>query len=287
MPEDEAGVRAALLGLVERAIGRLTERAAVHAERAAAEAGERAVRLGFEVGAEGEQLRRYQFGCERSLKRSLDTLIKLRRGGGGQGREPGGDEPQRPAPPAAKNEATTPRDTEILPVSGPGDGPETPVAPAPDSQPQLQNEATAPMAPVAAQPSDQNEAIPPAVDHSRTQNEATAPAGGTGRPVPIVPVTAVALLALAFSACIAAASERRWTSSARISSPPGHRATDKARMSATSRRPVDRPVSFPRATIRAPRQERPHRSPRLMGGLLCLTPGSIVVELSLAASRSR
>ena len=175
MPEDEAGVRAALLGLVERAIGRLTERAAAHAERAAAEAAERAVRLGFDAGTEGERLRRYQFGCERSLKRSLDTLMKLRRGGGVQRRTAGGDEPRCPTPPAAQNEATTPRGTEILPVSD-VDGPETPVAPAPDSQPPVPNEATAAMAPIVAQPSVQNEASTPAVDHPGLQNEASIPA---------------------------------------------------------------------------------------------------------------
>ncbi len=86
LPEDEAGVHAALLDLVERTIGRLTERAAAHAARSEAEAAERMERLGFDAGIEGERLRRYQFGCERSLRGTLDTLLKLRRGGRGQER---------------------------------------------------------------------------------------------------------------------------------------------------------------------------------------------------------
>ena len=99
----------------------------------------------------------------------------------------------------------------------------------------MPNEATALTAPVAAQPSVQNEAKAPAVDHSRPQNEAITPAGGTGRPVPIVPVTAVVLLALVFSACIASTSERSADVFGPDPSPPGHRAIEKARMSATSR----------------------------------------------------
>src|SRR5262249_55897165 len=70
---DEAAARAALLGLVERAVGRLSQRAAEHAERAEAEAAELAERLSLEIGPEEEQLWRYQFGCERSLGRALEN----------------------------------------------------------------------------------------------------------------------------------------------------------------------------------------------------------------------
>ena len=274
------------------------------------------------------------------------------------------------APPRRRPRKTKPRPRAArtsCPSSASGDEPETPVAPASDPQPPMPNEATAPTAPIDCAPSVQNEAIAPAVDHSRPQNEAIAPAGGAGRLVPIVPVTAVALLALVFFAGIASVFERSADVLGPDLSPPGHRATErgpcfqdrlpapdhestkvrkhetertsgpasasgmdqgtrpillrafvlscfgdrfsgfecgqsatrpwsprcvrrreraeKARMPATSRARLIAPHPF-RATIRAPRRERPHRLPRLMGGLLCLTPGSILVELFSAASRS-
>ena len=89
-PADEAGERAALLGVVERASGRLTELAAAHQARWDAEAIERAEQMSFDTGPEEERQWRYQFGCGRSLRQTLDTLLKLRRGGKGQGPSAGG-----------------------------------------------------------------------------------------------------------------------------------------------------------------------------------------------------
>ena len=86
LPDSEAVARAALLGVVERASGRLTALAAAHEARWEAEAVERAERMSFDTGPEDERLWRYQFGCGRSLRRTLDTLLKLRREDRGAGR---------------------------------------------------------------------------------------------------------------------------------------------------------------------------------------------------------
>ena len=49
--------------------------------QAEADAAQQAARLSFDASNEAERLRRYQFSCSRSLFRSLDTLIKVRRSG--------------------------------------------------------------------------------------------------------------------------------------------------------------------------------------------------------------
>ena len=280
--------RVVLGRIVDRAVARLDPLLSAHTLRAAAGTAELDQRLAFDADEDGERLRRYHFGCEQSLRRTLETLLKLHRGATGQRRGAGDEEGRIAAAPTEPDEATTPcgparpsrkrseeihhRDTEIteknslmpspaiqplapcdivksctaykildvsntetLPVSPSGDGPEIPVAPTSDSQPPLPNEATAPTALVVAEPSEQNEAIAPAVDHSRPQNEAIAPAGGAGRPVPIGPVTAVALLALVFFAGIASAAEWSADVLGPDPSPPGHGATEKARTSAAGR----------------------------------------------------
>src|SRR5207253_1231431 len=51
----------------------------VREERAAAEACESAARLSFDGSVEGERLRRFQLSCGRSLLRTLDILLKIRR----------------------------------------------------------------------------------------------------------------------------------------------------------------------------------------------------------------
>ncbi len=79
LPKGAAGARSALLVFVERAIGRLTAMASAHEARWEAGAVERAERMTFDPGPDDELLWRYQFGCGRSMRRSLDTLLKLRR----------------------------------------------------------------------------------------------------------------------------------------------------------------------------------------------------------------
>jgi hypothetical protein len=79
LPDDESAAQAALLGLVGKAVARLEELARAHRQRAEADAAQQAARLSFDPSQEGERLRRYQSSCTRSLFRSLDTLLKIRR----------------------------------------------------------------------------------------------------------------------------------------------------------------------------------------------------------------
>src|SRR5262249_49128365 len=71
---------AILRSIADPAIARLETIAAGHQQRAEADP-QQAPRLSFDASTGGERLHRYQFACSRSLFRSLDTLIKLRRSG--------------------------------------------------------------------------------------------------------------------------------------------------------------------------------------------------------------
>jgi hypothetical protein len=113
-PEDIAAGRERLRAVVGRSIARLEALAQAHRERAEADAAEEAARLSFDPSTEGERLRRYQFGCNRVLFRTLDTLLKLRRNApstrGKRGRRAGDPEGQgegRPSPAEAESVAQT------------------------------------------------------------------------------------------------------------------------------------------------------------------------------------
>ena len=96
MPADEPAAQAALLGIVGKVVTRLETLARAHRARAEADAAQQAARLSFDASKEGERLRRYQMACGRSLNKTLDTLLKIRRssssgsgvrdGGGGKDR---------------------------------------------------------------------------------------------------------------------------------------------------------------------------------------------------------
>jgi hypothetical protein len=205
LPEDEAGARAALLGVIERASGRLSELAAAHEARWEAEAAELAERMSFDIGPEEEQLWRYQFGCERSLRRTLDTLLKLRRGGRGQAPGSSGEGGRSAVPPSGRDEAVARApflDEACAPVAAPpapknegppkGDGDREsggrasvrassadaartearPPGGIPDLPSVARYEA---IAPADAPPAPQNEARTPAVDHPGLEDEAIAP----------------------------------------------------------------------------------------------------------------
>jgi hypothetical protein len=81
LPAKKPARIAALRTLADQAIGRLEALATDHRQRSEADAAQQAARLSFDASTEGERLRRYQFSCSRSLLRSLDTLIKVRRSG--------------------------------------------------------------------------------------------------------------------------------------------------------------------------------------------------------------
>ena len=88
--------RAVLGPIIDRAVARLDPLLSAHTRRAAADADELDQRLAFDADEDGERLRRYHFGCEQSLRRTLETLLKLRRGARGQ-RRGAGDEAGRSA----------------------------------------------------------------------------------------------------------------------------------------------------------------------------------------------
>jgi hypothetical protein len=75
-----------------RATARLEALLEVHDQRAAADAAQQAARLSFDPSIEGERLRRYQLACNRSLLRTLDTLLAIRRTGDSPEPDPVGPE---------------------------------------------------------------------------------------------------------------------------------------------------------------------------------------------------
>ena len=79
IPADKDEAKAKLLAIVTTAVDRLTILSKDHEAHAEAEAADRSARLAFDDSDEGERLRRYQIACGRSLNRSLDTLLKLRK----------------------------------------------------------------------------------------------------------------------------------------------------------------------------------------------------------------
>ncbi len=79
LAQDQAATIEELRSVAEQAIARLEPLTAEHRRRAEADVARQADLLSFDTSTEGERLRRYQFSCSRSLFRSLDTLLKVRR----------------------------------------------------------------------------------------------------------------------------------------------------------------------------------------------------------------
>jgi hypothetical protein len=78
-PTDAVAARAALLGLVDRKLDRLSTLAA---NRLAFDDAMNALKndiMGFDDSTEGERLRRHAAGCERAMHRAIDTIIKMRK----------------------------------------------------------------------------------------------------------------------------------------------------------------------------------------------------------------
>jgi hypothetical protein len=67
--------------MIEQAAARLEELAQFHRRREEADAADSADRLAFDDTVEAERLHRYQSARERTLFRTLDTLLKIRRAG--------------------------------------------------------------------------------------------------------------------------------------------------------------------------------------------------------------
>jgi hypothetical protein len=75
------GMLAIFRGIAAAAIARLEAIAGEHRRREEAGSARQAAMLSFDASNEGERLRRYQFSCSRTLYRSLDTFLKVRRSG--------------------------------------------------------------------------------------------------------------------------------------------------------------------------------------------------------------
>ncbi len=103
LPANEPTTLAVLRSIAEGAIARLEALAVGHRERAEADAAQQVDMLSFDASTEAERLRRYQFSCTRSLFRSIDTLIKVRRNGLGlaSGEQTNGSEDRLPLPVAS------------------------------------------------------------------------------------------------------------------------------------------------------------------------------------------
>ena len=78
-PGDAAKARETLLGIIARAIERLTAKAAAHRERARIEAALAPGILAFDDSPTGERLWRYELATGRGMARSLESLRKHRR----------------------------------------------------------------------------------------------------------------------------------------------------------------------------------------------------------------
>ena len=87
-PRDPAEARAKLRGIVDQAVARLEARREVHEQWEAVAAANQMARLSFDASPEGERLRRFQLAGNRSLLRTLETLLKLRRDGDGPQPDP-------------------------------------------------------------------------------------------------------------------------------------------------------------------------------------------------------
>jgi hypothetical protein len=90
-PDTAEEGKAALLGLVAGAVERLEAVLAACAEAEADAAADRAARLGFDTGCGGEQVRRHQATCSRTLLRMLEALRRHRRHVAGEGLLPEGE----------------------------------------------------------------------------------------------------------------------------------------------------------------------------------------------------
>ena len=148
LAEHESATNATLRSVVDRAIARLETLAAGHRERAEAVAAQQAAILSFDASAEGERLRRYQFSCSRSLFRSLDTLLKLRRAG--LGAEPSSVFPVPPSIDPPVDDENRQNEPTATPVGHASRQDEPKAPPVEDGN--LQNKPTTPAVAAIARP---------------------------------------------------------------------------------------------------------------------------------------
>ena len=80
-PRDHAEASQALFQIVEQAVGRLATKAEAHRQRDERDAASAVNRLAFDDSRKGELLRNYEASCSRTLFRTIDTFVKVRRAG--------------------------------------------------------------------------------------------------------------------------------------------------------------------------------------------------------------
>ncbi len=240
-PTDPETARAVLFALVDGRVERLEGLLKLHQQRDAAASVDR---FGFDDTKEGEQLRRYQLGCNRTLMRLLDTFWKYRRemeraASGAAGTQRPGTS-RRARTDGGPQQASAPPDlppvgTEMIaPVSeGPAPRIDDPSAVMP---PDFLPVATVPPVeppPAAAAPANQ------ALADQNTTNEPKSPAEGAHQPISTTALFLLALLVgLGLTAVFAAVVKATDTS------PPPRKQGDAPRsqvLSTKEVRSIDRP----------------------------------------------
>jgi hypothetical protein len=169
LPADQDEAKAKLLGIMGEVTDRLKSLARSHQERADADQAEETARLSFDDSKEGERLRRFQFACGRSLHKTLDTLLKLRRA----------DEKQKPGPipaaPTVPAESESVAETSASIPFGEDDAP-APVDLATETRPE-------PLA-GSEHPSSKNEPTATTTEHRNSRNGPTVGLAEVARSVP-------------------------------------------------------------------------------------------------------
>jgi hypothetical protein len=169
LPADQDDAKAKLLGIVGEVTDRLKGLARSHQERADADQAEETARLSFDDSKEGERLRRFRFSCGRSLHKTLDTLLKIRRA----------EEKQKPGPitaaPTVPAESESVAETSARIPFGEDDAP-APVDLATETRPE-------PLA-GSEHPSSKNEPTATATEHRNSKNGPTVGLAEVARSVP-------------------------------------------------------------------------------------------------------
>src|SRR5262249_22139915 len=78
-PPNATAARGSLREIVDRTTSRLEAIALAHRERTVADGADPAGPMTFDISLEGERLRRYELACGRSLRKTLELVLALRR----------------------------------------------------------------------------------------------------------------------------------------------------------------------------------------------------------------
>ena len=136
--ENDSATIAGVRSVADRTIARLESLAEGHRLRAEADAAQQAALLSFDASTEGERLRRYQFSCSRSLFRSLDTLLEVRRSGLGAASGERAEESSEYHVPCSENPVVdqgNPQDEPTVPPVDQGNPKNEPTTPPVDQGP--------------------------------------------------------------------------------------------------------------------------------------------------------